>query len=182
MSLCCADVRLRFAPYAAEELSAPERRAVREHLAACGACRAEAAAADPTLLFAEAGPAEAVSAADAARILEGVRAAVALEQAERRLSARSKGGRRARNRTGAVAAAAAVALFTMALPGGFSQPPAAAPAAAVTPVFGKTSAFARASAERSAKAPSGATVYEIAPGAGPDEPRVVWIVDGSLDI
>jgi hypothetical protein len=30
------------------------------------------------------------------------------------------------------------------------------------------------------KASSGATVYDWNPGAG--EPRVVWIVDGSLDI
>jgi hypothetical protein len=30
--------------------------------------------------------------------------------------------------------------------------------------------------------PAEATIYDWNPGAGPEEPRVVWIVDRSLDI
>ena len=188
MSAACSFVRARLVSYAAEALSSEERRAVRDHLASCGACRQEAAASDASLLFAGMAPsrAEEVSPSDMARILAGVRAGVALRQAERRLAGRAR-----RSRAGAVAAAAAVALFTLALPGGLSKrpaaPDAAAPAAAA-PAFSKASAFALTSASASTSAgkpedeASGATVYEIAPGAGPDEPRVVWIVDRSLDI
>ena len=192
MSFSCSDARARFASYSAEALTSEERRAVREHIAACEACREEAAAADSTLLFAGTAPVEDVSAAEMARILENVRAGVALKQAERRLarplarrrSGRGEGGRR---RAAAIAAAAAVALFTLALPGGLSEraaaPPAPAAAAkAVTPGFARVSAFANGSADGSAESAGTATIYEIAPGAGADEPRVVWIVDRSLDI
>ena len=191
MSFSCPDARARFASYAAEALTSEERRAVREHIAACEACREEAATADATLLFAGTAPVEDVSAAEMARILEGVRAGVALKQAERRLGRtlvrsreRGEGGRRL---AAAIAAAAAVALFTLALPGGLSERAAAplAPAAAakaVTPGFARVSAFANGSADGSAESAGTATIYEIAPGEGPDEPRVVWIVDRSLDI
>jgi hypothetical protein len=173
----CPDIRARLASYSAEELSGPQRREVREHLAGCRTCREAAVTADPTLLFAGAAPVEDVSAADMARILEGVRVGVALKQAERRLAMHRKPGRR----TAAVAAAAAVVLFTLALPGGLS-PRASAPAARATAGKTVTPGFAKASVTAPADASGGATVYEIAPGSGPDNPRVVWIVDRSLDI
>ncbi len=177
MSFSCPDVRARFAPYAAEALASEERRFVREHLAGCEACREEAVAADPTLLFAANAPFEDVSAADRARILEGVRAGVALKQAERRLA----GG--PVRRKAAVAAAAAVVVLTLALSTSGGPRRASAPtgpaSAAVTPAF---TAFVKASADGPAGETGTATVYEIAPGAGSDEPRVVWIVDRSLDI
>ena len=182
MSFSCSDARARFASYTAEALTSEERRAVREHIAACEACRKEAAAADSTLLFAATAPAEDVSAAEMARILEGVRAGVALKQAERRLARRSsRRGEGGRRRAVAVAAAAAVALFTLALPGGLSER-AAAPAAPAAAAKAVTPAFAGGSADGSAESAGTATIYEIAPGEGPDEPRVVWIVDRSLDI
>lgn len=184
MSPACPEFRARFAAYADETLTPFDRGAVREHLAFCGPCREEAAAADPTLLFAAADPPPEVSAADMARILQGVRAGVEIKRAERRLA-------RPPRRVAAVAAAAAVALFTLALPGGperdardadargahgaYTAEPAAA---AVTPA-------ARFGLVKAAGAPAdveGSTVYEIAPGAGLNEPRVVWIVDRSLDI
>jgi anti-sigma factor RsiW len=173
----CPDVRARLASYAVEELSSVQRRAVREHLALCGACREAAAAADPTLLFAKTVPVEDVSGADMARILEGVRVGVALKQAERRLAKH----RRPARRTAAVAAAAAVAFFTLALPGGLSRR-ASAPAARAAAGKSVTPGFAKASVTAPADAAGGATVYEISPGSGPDNPRVVWIVDRSLDI
>lgn len=173
----CPDVLARLASYSAEELSGTQRRAVREHLALCGACREAAVAADPTLLFAGTAPVEDVSAADMTRILEGVRMGVALKQAERRLAEHRKPARR----PAAVAAAAAVAFFTLALPGGLSQR-APAPAARATAGKSVTPGFAKASVTAPADAAGGATVYEISPGSGPDNPRVVWIVDHSLDI
>ncbi len=54
-----------------------------------------------------------------------------------------------------------------------------ASAASVPAVKAVTPGFAKAAASADS---AGATVYEIAPGAGPNEPRVVWIVDHSLDI
>ncbi|MGH9400420.1 MAG: zf-HC2 domain-containing protein, partial [Thermoanaerobaculia bacterium] len=86
MSPVCSEIRARFGPYAAEALAADERRAVREHLALCASCVEEASAADPTLLYAALAPPEEVSAANRARILQGVRAGIAIRQAERRLA------------------------------------------------------------------------------------------------
>ena len=175
MNPACREVRSRFAAYAEELLAPGDRGAVREHLAACGPCREEAALADATLLFAAGGPPAEVSAADMVRILQGVRAGVAIKRAERRLS-------RPPRRAAAVAAAAAVALFTLALPGGPEKDAlgnrGTVPTAAATP----SSGFGLSTAAGAPAEAGGATVYEIAPGAGPNEPRVVWIVDRSLDI
>ena len=178
MSPACRESRARFAAYANEALAPLDRVAVREHLASCGPCREEAASTDATLLFAAGGPPAEVSAADRAWILQGVRAGVAIKRAERRLA-------RPRRRAVAVAAAAAVALFTLALPGGprrdagrRGEESVAKAARAVTPAAG----FGLAGAAGAPANAGGSTVYEIAPGAGPNEPRVVWIVDRSLDI
>jgi hypothetical protein len=203
MSFSCPDVRARFTSYAAEALNPDERGFVREHLAVCEACLEAAAAADPTLLFARGSArSEVVSAADMARILEGVRAGVALKQAERRLTlppgpvrrgrGRGQGGRR----KAAAAAAAAVFVLTLALSQSGGPRRAAAPAApevaAVTPAFatsptreglyGDGAVSIGKPAAGPAQEAGTATVYEIAPGAGSEEPRVVWIVDRSLDI
>jgi hypothetical protein len=180
MSATCERIRGRLPEYGREALPGEERRAVREHLAGCAACRAEAAAADPVLLF-SALPSESVSAKDVATVVASVRAGMALRQAERRIerpSGRATGGRASR-RSARVAAAAAVLLLTLALPFGPNSPKAPLPA----PVAGPAAAAARLSAAGPsglAEAGGGATVYDFNPGAG--EPRVVWIVDGSLDI
>ena len=187
MSASCREILERLGPYAAEELPASERRVVRDHLAACGDCRREALEADPTLLFAGPVPIEDVSAADAARILEGVKAAVSVRQAERRLGSGEANARKVgRRRATTAAAVAAVALLTLSLPGGLLRRGRAgsgagpgAPAPVETPAF---AAAASHPPPGPAAAPGGATVYEITPGRGPNEPRVVWIVDGSLDI
>jgi anti-sigma factor RsiW len=178
MSPICSQIQARFGPYAAEALPADERRAVREHLAVCAACVGEAAAQDPTLLYAAGAPAEELSAQDMARILQGVRAGVAIKRAERRLS------RPRRRSAKAAAAAAAVALFTLALPGGLSRPAAPVPMPAAVRAVQASTAPTPAALGRLADQPaaSSSTVYEIAPGAGPNEPRVVWVVDRTLDI
>jgi hypothetical protein len=189
VSLSCAETLACLGPYAAEDLPDERRRAVREHLAFCGECQTRAVAADPTLLFARPVPIEEVPAADAARILEGVRAAVALRQAERRLASgeqREPGaGHRVGRRWAAVAAALAAMALLMVVPGGPSRSRSARSNAAQTAPAATTPAFAAAASRPAGPAeirPSGATVYEIAPGKGSNEPRVVWIVDGSLDI
>jgi hypothetical protein len=181
----CERTRAALPEYLAESLGESGRRAVRNHLAVCAACRAEAGAADPTLLFAFANPRE-VSSAEVASVVESVRAGIALRQAERRIappatSRPSRHGARA-------AAVAAVLLLTLAISSG---PPRSVPS---TPsaLSGKSDEAASAgrsaspgvsvvaSPEGAPKASGGATVYDWNPGAG--EPRVVWIVDGSLDI
>jgi anti-sigma factor RsiW len=187
MSASCREVLGRLGAYAAEKLPTAQRRAVREHLASCADCRREALEADATLLFAGPVPIEDVSSADAARILEGVRAAVSVRQAERRLVSGEAKDRSVGRRRAAAAAVAAVALLTLTLPGALPRGVRAAsgtgpggPVPAQAPAF--AAAVSRPPSGAPAVAPTGATVYEIAPGRGPNEPRVVWIVDGSLDI
>jgi anti-sigma factor RsiW len=180
----CERARAALPEYLAESLGEADRRALRDHLAVCAACRAEAAAADPTLLFAFANPPE-VSSAEVASVVESVRAGIALRQAERRIappapSPPSRRGARA-------AAVAAVLLLTLAISSG---PPRSAPTAPSAPAVKSVEAASAAqnapgvsvvaSPEGAPKASGGATVYDWNPGAG--EPRVVWIVDGSLDI
>jgi hypothetical protein len=162
-----------------DDLLAPSAaRSVREHLAACAPCRDDAAAIEPTFLFSRVSP-EDVSPEDIRRVLEGVRAGVALKATERKLAS---GRARRRSRIAAMASAAAVAAMTLFTPGSSrstgrpvvaARPPAAAPATGFSP------------AARTAPAvtfPADATIYDWNPGTGTEEPRVVWIVDRSLDI
>jgi hypothetical protein len=173
VSAGCREARTFLAELSADTLPETQRRAVRGHLAECADCRREALAADPLAAFSRFG-AEEVSEAEVARVLEGVRHAVSLRRVESRLVR----GRRP-SRSAAAAAAAAIAAVLL-LPGG----PTSTPREAVFPV-----ASPRAEPAEAAIAParsssesleSGATVYDWNPGGG--EPRVVWIVDRSLDI
>ena len=184
MTSACGKTRAALPQYLDESLAAAERRALREHLADCAACRAEAAALDPTLVFAAAGTPE-PSPAEVASVAASVRAGIALRQAERRIApARpSRAGRRGAR----AAAAAAVLLLTLTISSGPRPSVPAAPASPPVPVAAAgpspapvSGVSAVASPDGAAKASGGATVYDWNPGAG--EPRVVWIVDGSLDI
>ncbi|HEY7111868.1 MAG TPA: zf-HC2 domain-containing protein [Thermoanaerobaculia bacterium] len=185
MTALCEKTRAALPEYLAESLAPSERRALRAHLSVCAACRAEAATLDPTLVFAAAGTAAAASPAEVASIVVSVRTGIALRQAERKIApaAPSRAGRRGPR----AAAAAAVLLLTLAISSG-SRPsvpsvaaapsvPAATAASIPAPEAGVSVV---ASPEGAAKSSGGATVYDWNPGAG--EPRVVWIVDGSLDI
>lgn len=180
MSFSCGDVRARVPEYLDGVLASVETRNFREHLFSCGECRDEVASIEPSLLFARVSHEE-VSAKDVERVLAGVRAGVALEQAERKLAL---GRSKRRRRVAAIASAAALAALTLVLPGSARRsdsrrPIRAAARSAAAPAPGLAPA---ARIVPTGTFPADATVYDWNPGAGSQEPRVVWIVDRSLDI
>ena len=175
--ISCAETRERFEDYAAEALNRDERAGVREHLAACEECRREAAASDPLFLFAGAAEAE-VALADVSRILEGVRAGIALKQVERRIEAPRH---RRWSTLGAAAAAVALTLLAPGPPSRREAPAAPEAARQATETGFAPAAVAPPKAPAATqKFPADATIYDFNPGAG--QPRVVWIVDQSIDI
>jgi len=182
VSAICGILRGSFEDYIADALPAPQRKILRDHLAACPACRDLALEKDPTFLFARA-VGDAVEPEETARILAAVKTGVALMETEKRI-------RRSRRRVAAGAvAAAAVAALVLLMPGARARvapasPVAAAPAAAPAPSpAAADSALSAAALPADSASPSGdATVYDWNPGAGREEPRVVWIVDRGLDI
>jgi hypothetical protein len=183
----CGIVRNSFEAYRQDALPAPQRKMFRDHLAGCPECRGAAVASDPTFRFAR--PlADSVSEGERGEILAAVRTGVDLLRAQRRLE---KPSRRLRMSSAAAAAVAAVVLLSSGW--GVLQsrpaPKAAAVAAAPEKILPPAQDPARASSAEwqpaglSDGAPSSdATVYDWNPGAGREEPRVVWIVDRGLDI
>ncbi|HKD18017.1 MAG TPA: zf-HC2 domain-containing protein [Thermoanaerobaculia bacterium] len=185
MSPLCPIVREGLADYLGERLPAPQRRILREHLAVCAECRNTAAAEDASLVFARPTTAEDVAPEEVASILASVRTGVAHIEAERRIGA----SRPSRKRAARVAAAAAVTLLALTIPAGSRRDTRVASAPTASPVPTRAAAgpaaagMAEAALPQEAVAPAdGATVYELNPGAGREEPRVVWIVDRGLDI
>ena len=185
MSPICAIVRESFDDYLGDALPAPQRHMLREHLSACAGCLAAASAKDASLLFARPNAAEEFAADETARILAGVRAGVGHIETERRIAVAT------RRRFVGVAAAAAVALLVLTIPGGsdarrepeIAALPAPVPSSAASEQAAFSSGVAPAGLPAEAAAPSsGATVYDLNPGAARGEPRVVWIVDRGLDI
>jgi putative zinc finger protein len=185
VTLSCGQARERFGGYLAESLAAWERRAVREHLGTCAACREAAAARDPLLVFSTARTAP-VSPEETGRVLAAVRAGIALQQAQERLEAPA-----VRRRVGALASAAAALALTLLAPGRSayrapslsSAPPAERETMKSTfvPVTNPAPPpDMLEKTDRTGKYPADATIYELNPGAG--QPRVVWIVDRSIDI
>lgn len=190
MSSICPILRGSFDDYRRDALPAPQRRILRDHLAACPECRELAASGDPTMLFARPFPAEPVPAEDAQRILANVRTAVAFAETERRLRRSSR-----RKLASAAAAAAAFGALLLIAPseGGRDGETLENALSRPTPALGASargnvpepSAVQPATLAGSAETEgisNDATVYEWNPGAGREEPRVVWIVDRGLDI
>lgn len=180
----CETVREQLPLYLADSLDAADRHEFREHLMSCPGCQARLAGVEPSLLFARVGP-EDVSAEDVARVLSGVRAGIALARTERRVGRARRGSRR----VAAMASAAALAALTLVLPGSARRPadgvttPLAASAPAPRAGLPAAPGFSPASEKApSATFPADATIYDWNPGAASQEPRVVWIVDRSLDI
>ncbi|HEX7253613.1 MAG TPA: zf-HC2 domain-containing protein [Thermoanaerobaculia bacterium] len=178
MTFSCAEARARWDDYASEALQASERQAVREHLAECGSCRDEAVSADPVLLFSQIGSPRA-EAEDVEQILAGVRAGIAFRQTERRFAQRPARG---------WASVAVIAALLLLLSG---QRTSRAP---VNPRAGSAAASRSAEVEVPA-APAASAVPEATPNTSSSgnatiydwssdrsQPRVVWIVDRSLDI
>jgi hypothetical protein len=157
-------------------------------VAACGDCREVAVHTDPGLLFTGSARISPTTDEEAAQILAGVRAGIAWRQAERKLT----GTRPARRRRGAGAAAAAVVALALLVPASTSRraQPRAVSNLAAPRVQARTQAQAFVPVVPAArpvspevpasKFPADATIYDLSQGVG--EPRVVWIVDRSLDI
>ena len=182
MTAICGIVREGLGDYLSDALPSPQRRILRDHLAACPECREAAVARDGSLLFARR-IADDVSPEESAGILASVRTGVAHIEAERRLARRA---RRARPAAAAAAAAALLALLVPAVRGRRETRAAHSPVAVhetvPTAVATAQTGLEPAAAPAETGAPSTATVYELSPGAGREEPRVVWIVDRGLDI
>jgi hypothetical protein len=177
VSAICPIVRGGIEDYLADALPAPQRRILREHLEGCPECAAAATAKDPTLVFARRFE-ENLAAGEGERILSAVRTGMALMESERRI-ARTRARRRSIGL--ATAAAAVVAVCTLLLWGGSASRPDADAARVAAPAV--PSALQPAAVPAEAGLPSSsATVYDWNPGAGREEPRVVWIVDRGLDI
>jgi anti-sigma factor RsiW len=190
----CTIVRSSFGDYLKDALPSPQRRMLRDHLAGCDACRAEAEARDASFRFART-LSDAVSEAESQEILAAVRTGVDLMRAERRI----RPARRARPlRMGSAAAAAVAAAILVSSGWGILRSPSALPASAAAPER-RQSPVPASAADAAALQPAGlsaaaaaadatppaspdATVYDWNPGAGREEPRVVWIVDRGLDI
>ncbi|HKD11250.1 MAG TPA: zf-HC2 domain-containing protein [Thermoanaerobaculia bacterium] len=187
MSISCQETRALFALYGAEALDSLKRREMREHLTACQPCRAEAEGTDEGLLFAFAGLEE-VTPQEVERVLAGVRAGLDWKRVERRVAP----ARPFRGRRGFLAAAAALVALTLAIPELSPRPEPSAPTPAKTvrlepdpsasPVLtqGQPAVLSPSSGTTNGTTPASATIYDWNPGSG--QPRVVWIVDRSLDI
>jgi anti-sigma factor RsiW len=177
VSVRCGTCHERLPRYLDDALPADERRAFREHLASCEDCRGEIAAIEPSLLFARIAS-EPVSSEDVASVLAGVHAGIALAETERKVEGAI--GRR-RRRAAAIVSAAVLAAMTLVLPGSARRPVAPVATAPSTPA--PAPGFAPAARrEPSGTFPADATIYDWNPGASSRGPRVVWIVDRSLDI
>jgi len=166
--------------YRRDAVPEPERRALRAHLAACPACRDRAVAADPTLIFALAPAPPPPDDAQARQVLENVRAALAVRSASRKVE-------RAHGRQGLRAAAVVAAAALLALTSSASRRPRAVAASVSRAARGgfqdAATKVVRPGADDSPSMPSSATIYEWNPGtASPDDPKIVWIVDRSLDL
>ena len=184
MSVLCPILRGSFEDYRRDALPAPQRRILREHLADCLECRDLAAAQDPTMLFARPFATEEVPEVDAKCILANVRTAVAFAETERRIRSSR---RKFASAAAATAAAAAFGALLLVSPRDGHRgvetaavPPTPSASGATTTAL-QPVALATATAEGDGVSKD-ATVYEWSPGAGREEPRVVWIVDRGLDI
>jgi hypothetical protein len=186
MSSSCLD-GLQMDSFLSDSLGRADRAAATDHVRSCADCRLRALERDPSAVFRlAASPEPSVSEDETRRILENVRVAIAIREASRKIEQAPAGGMGMR-RTAAALAAAALLSLTASSPMSRTSRRAASPARESSAREASApSAFARAAAsERSddALAPATATVYEWNPGANsPDDPKIVWIVDRSLDL
>lgn len=182
MSALCPPVASLSEEYRADRLTEADRREFRAHLLACEECRRTAIRHDPAILFALASAPPVSDDAEARAILEHVKAALAVRDASRKLD-RSASERHGRRAAAAVGAAALIAL-TFSAPLTRRRPPAvlASRAGISSRIRNAATKIVRPGADEPSL-PSSATIYEWNPGAAsPDDPKIVWIVDRSLDL
>jgi hypothetical protein len=184
LSSPCLDTRA-LDSFLSGELDRTGRAAAANHLRGCGDCRLRALETDPTVVFRLAlSPGPSVSEDESRAILENVRVAIAIRQASRKIERAPAGGLGAR-RTAAALAAAALLSLTASSPTARHpvSPERLSPAtrpAAVPPAFARAAVSDRSD---DALSPATATLYEWNPGANsPDDPKIVWIVDRSIDL
>ncbi|MGH9440730.1 MAG: hypothetical protein ACRD16_00485 [Thermoanaerobaculia bacterium] len=171
--------------FLSDELDRASRAAATEHLRACADCRLRALESDPAVVFRLAlAPEPPVSEEESRQILENVRVAIAIREASRKIERPAAAGLGFRR---SAAAFAAVALLSLTVSSPVTRRSAARPRISpASSLSSAPSAFARAAAtERSddTLSPATARVYEWTPRANsPDDPKIVWIVDRSLDL
>jgi len=181
MSVPCPSADARIDAYRRESLPESDRRDLRAHLAECSGCRDRAIAADPAMIFAIARPAPSDDADVQARlVLENVKAALAVRSASRKID-------RSHARHGLRAAAAVAAAVLIALTSSSARRSRTVAATAARATTGNlqnaATKIVRPGADESPSMPSSATIYEWNPGtASPNDPKIVWIVDRSLDL
>jgi hypothetical protein len=175
----CRSLRGRWNAYAADRLAPADHRAFRQHIAACVSCQRAALEEDPVRIFAASRPEE-LAPEQARAILDNVRAAVAIRQASRRIRPHS-----ARRRSRQALAAASLALLALVPSLSYRRrPPAPVADPRASEIAPEPSAQLPPVDGPDAMVPASATIYEWNPtrAAGDDGPKIVWIVDRSLDI
>lgn len=164
-----------------DDLSRENRRLLLEHLAACGACRAEAVSLDPTLLFA---PLAASAGGDTAgtgteddgrRLAADVRAVLEARRIDRRMMRRPSHPYLAAAAL-LVAGAGLAGLLSLRPWGGDEKLPSRLAAAAGSRVVPAASAPLVEGVES-----PGVKVYQFAADA-PGQPAVVFVVDRNADL
>lgn len=175
----CPDLISAIDRYRSDELGSPELGALRSHLRECGECRLRAFDAEPSILFAvENRPVE-VTPEEVQSVLENVRIGIALSQTSRRIETNS-GGRGKSRRLGALSAAALL-LLSVTSPSRRTRAPIPASAVRELPAAAVPAGFEREG--EGGLLPASATIYEWNPAsAAPNDPKIVWIVDRSLDL
>jgi tRNA(Met) C34 N-acetyltransferase TmcA len=175
----CPDLAPAIGLYRADELGSSKRQEMLSHLRECGECRRQAFEAEPSILFAvEDHPAE-VPEDQVESILENVRIGIAIAETSRKLESTSAGRGKSR-RLGALSAAALL-LLSVSSPSRRNRSVIPASVARSIPAAAVPTAFQPEG--DGGLLPASATIYEWNPAtAAPNDPKIVWIVDRSLDL
>lgn len=177
--MSCLDLTPAIALYRSDQLRTPERRELLSHLQECAGCRRQAFEVEPSILFAIESRPEEVSQAQAESILENVRIGIALSQTSRKLGSTS--ALRGKSRRLGALSAAALLLLSVSSPTRRNRPTAVPSVVTAVPAAAVPAEFSRDGDGQ--LLPASATIYEWSPAtAAPNDPKIVWIVDRSLDL
>lgn len=162
----------------ADRLDPAGERLLREHLAACPACAAEALRRDPVLLFAREAAPDLLTPEARERFVSGVLSAAGAAKARRRIGAARTG--HVLRIAASLLLAASVAGIWFARSGGSGAPSAPAPTVAVAR-DARPSAPTETLPAVEEIGGEGSVVYQF-PATSPGEPTVVFVVDRNADI